>query len=188
MGFYDTVEGVEAYFQMMQNYDGRFLINQLKKHVIGGSTILELGIGTGKDLDIMSMEYMVTGSDTSKLFLQKYANMHIGCDLLIIDAKTMETNRKFDAIYSNKVLMHLTKEEMKVSLAKQREVLNQGGVLLCSVWKGTKDEIIEGLLFTRYTKETLKEQIPPGFTVLEFASYKEIEENDSIYMILKKQE
>jgi len=186
MNFYDSDEGVDTYFQMMQNHDGRFLIEQLKKYVVGGSKILELGIGTGKDLDIMSMNYTVTGSDTSKKFLQRYQQMHIGCDLLLLDAKTMDTDRKFDCIYSNKVLIHLTREEAKESLKKQLVVLNEGGVVLHSFWKGVKDEVIEGELFTRYTFDSVKEIIPQGYEVLELNMYKEIEENDSIYMILKK--
>ena len=39
--------------------------------------------------------------------------------LLLLDAITLKTKRKFDCIYSNKVLIHLTKQELTNSLKKK---------------------------------------------------------------------
>ena len=36
-----------------------------------GSTLLELGMGPGKDLDLLKKTYSVTGSDSSKIFVYR---------------------------------------------------------------------------------------------------------------------
>jgi hypothetical protein len=52
MGFFDTEKGVEQYIKMAEGYDGAELIKILQKYLPQNSTVLELGIGPGKDMDI----------------------------------------------------------------------------------------------------------------------------------------
>ena len=125
--------------EMAEGYDGAELVEVLKKHLPEGSTVLELGMGPGKDLALISRSYTVTGSDSSAAFLDLYRRKNSQADLLVLDARTMATDRKFDCIYSNKVLHHLTKDELTTSLQKQREALNTDGLLMHSFWYGTKD-------------------------------------------------
>ena len=125
MGLFDTVKGVEQYIKMAEGYDGAELIKILQKYFPENSTVLEIGIGPGKDMYILKKSYAVTGSDNSQVFLDKYKETHQDTDLL--DAVTMETDRKFDCIYSNKVLHHLTKENLKKSFQRQKEMLNPNG-------------------------------------------------------------
>ncbi len=68
MGFYDTEGGVKEYVEMAEGYDGAELVEVLKKHLPEGSTVLELGMGPGKDLALISRSYTVTGSDSSAAF------------------------------------------------------------------------------------------------------------------------
>ncbi len=124
MGFFDTAKGVEQYIKMAEGYDGAELIKILKKYLPENSTVLEIGIGPGKDLDILKKLYTVTGSDNSQIFLDKYKKNHPDTNLLLLDAVTMKTDRRFDCIYSNKVLHHLTKEDLTKSLQRQKEMLN----------------------------------------------------------------
>ena len=112
MGFFDTEKGVEKYITMAEGYDGVELIKILQKYLSKDSTVLELGMGPGKDLDILKESYTVTGSDNSQIFLDKYKENHQDADVLLLDAVNIPTNRKFDCIYSNKVLHHLSKEDL----------------------------------------------------------------------------
>ena len=116
MGFYDDEENVEAYVQMAEGYDGRELVDVLKKHLPSGSSVLELGMGPGKDLALLAEAYDATGSDSSEVFLRRYRRDHPDADLLLLDAVTLATERRFDAIYSNKVLHHLSVDELRTSL------------------------------------------------------------------------
>ena len=52
MGFFDTKK-VEQYIKMVEGYDGVELIEILQKYLPANSTILQLGMGSGKNLDIL---------------------------------------------------------------------------------------------------------------------------------------
>jgi len=188
MSFYKNKENVKKYIEMAEGYDGKYLIKILKKYLPEGSSILELGMGPGKDLDILSKYYEVTGSDYSELFLDLYRekNKNMNVDLLVLDARTLEISKKFDCIYSNKVLYHLTKSELKKSLNRQWKILNKDGILFHSFWKGDKKEKQKGLNFVYYTEEKLREMISDNFEIIDIESYTEMEDSDSLYLILKK--
>jgi SAM-dependent methyltransferase len=186
MGFFDDEKNVQSYIDMADGYDGRELIEILKKYVTQGSTVLELGMGPGKDLDILNEYYLATGSDTSSIFLKRYRVTHKDADLLLLDAANLETDRSFDCIYSNKVLMHLTTDQMKRSLMRQRHILNQGGLLFHSFWEGDRLEEMRGLLFVYYSKEKLAAMFNEIYDVLEIEYYTEMEKNDSIYVVARK--
>ena len=188
MGYFDDVENVEAYIKMAEGYDGRELIAVLKRYLEPGATVLELGMGPGKDLDLLREQFRVTGSDSSQAFLKRYRQAHPDADLLQIDAAVLDTERHFDAIYSNKVLHHLTKTQLKSSFRQQAQLLNNAGILLHSFWYGDKEEAFSGLRFVYYTEQTLGEMLGDGYEILEIQRYAEMEEGDSFYVVLKKRQ
>ena len=185
MGFFDTEKGVNEYIKMAEGYDGRALIKIFKNYLRKDSKVLELGMGPGKDLDILGENFVVTGSDNSSVFLEKYREKNPKADLMLLDAVTLNTDRKFDGIYSNKVLHHLTTEDLKTSLKNQKNILHPQGVLFHSFWKGNKIKEMEGLLFVYYEMETLREIFEPDFEILAMETYSELEKDDSIYAVLK---
>jgi len=186
MGFFDTKKGVDEYVKMAEGFDGAELIKTLQKFVPEKFSVLELGMGPGKDLNILSKIYTVTGSDNSQIFLDRYKKQNPDADLLKLDAVTLSTDRTFDCIYSNKVLHHLTTDDMKTSLKKQKEILNPNGILFHSFWRGNKTETMEGLLFVYYELEILKSIFESDFKILELKIYTEDQKDDSIYAVLRK--
>ena len=101
----------------------------------------------------------------------------------------MGTDRRFDGIYSNKVLQHLTREELEVSLHRQAQVLNSTGVLLHSLWYGDKgEEHHSGLLSVYYTEDSLAEVVGSEYDLVRTERYTEMDENDSIYFVLRKKQ
>ena len=190
MSFYEDEKNIKQYIEMAEDYDGKYLIKILKKYLPKGSTILEIGMGPGKDLNLLNKDYKVTGSDYSQIFLDLYKkqNKNSNIELLKLDARTLKTNQKFDCIYSNKVLYHLTEEELLISLDRQWEILKQDGILFHSFWRGDKKEKSHGLDFIYYTEEKLRKMIDKKFEILEIDLYEEMEKDDSLYIILKKKE
>ena len=186
MGYFDERRNVDEYIQMAKDYDGRELIAVLKLHLHAGSTVLELGMGPGKDLDLLSGSYAVTGSDSSSVFLELYREKHPTTDLLKLNAIAIETERTFDCIYSNKVLHHLAKSDIHRSFTRQKELLSDGGLLMHSFWYGDKEEEHQGLRFVYYTEDELLNAIGLGFEVVAMERYKEIEADDSFYILLRK--
>lgn len=186
MEYWNNKKNVEEYIKMSEGYDGRELIEILKKYLSEGSSVLELGMGSGKDLDILNKTFNTSGTDISSVFVDKYKKKHENADVFVLEAKTLQTERKYDCIYSNKTLQHLTKSEFKQSLKKQKELLNPNGILFHSLWQGDKEEFYGGLLFVYYTKENLSNIVKNDFDIIEITSYTEMEEDDSLYMILKE--
>jgi len=185
MGYYDRKKGIQEYTKRSVKWGGPKLIKILKKHLPKNSTLLELGMGPGRDFDILKKIYFTTGSDCSKAFLDKYKKSNKKANLLKLDAVTIRTDKKFDGIYTNKVLQHLTKWDLKKSIKRQAEILNPNGIAFHSFWKGNKVEYKRGLRFVYYEIEQLKKIIGNNFNILEIKTFTEIEKNDSIYVVLK---
>lgn len=186
MGYFDDERNVEEYISMAEGYDGRQFIPVLRQYLKDGLTVLELGMGPGKDFELLSEYFQVTGSDNSQVFIDRYWKDHPDADLVLLDAVTMKIDRKFDGIYSNKVLNHLSNEQLAESLTNQAEVLNEGGILLHTFWYGDKEEDLPGLHFTYYTKKTFRQWVGDEYEVLESVRYAEMEADDSIYFLLRK--
>jgi len=185
--FYHTKETVEQYIKMAEGYDGRELIERLKKFLPINSTILEIGMGPGKDLKLLNDFYQVTGSDLSPKFIELVREEFSDLDYLNLNATTLETNKIFDGIYSNKVLHHLKDAALRTSIKNQHRILNQNGVVCHSFWKGDKIEEINGLLFNYHTEDELKELFADKFKIVLLETYQELEEDDSIILIGVKQ-
>jgi cyclopropane fatty-acyl-phospholipid synthase-like methyltransferase len=183
MGYFDDESTVHKYIEMAQGYDGRGLIDILRKYLQEGYSVLEIGMGPGKDLDILRRYYNATGSDSSQIFLDLYRKNNRDTDLLLLDARTLDTDCTFDCIYSNKVLHHLTKIELKESLKRQRYLLTPRGLIFHSFWEGDRIEEMHGLRFVYYRKDVLAEIFEECYDLLEIETYTEIEENDSIYVV-----
>jgi len=186
MGFFETEEGVQEYLEMAKGHDGRELIEKLSEHLAATSTVLELGMGPGTDLELLSKRFEVTGSDSSALFLENYREANPEADLMLLDAVTLETDRRFDCIFSNKVLQHLQREELEESIPRQAEVLNEGGLLAHSLWHGNKVEEHGGLHFQFYEESELEEIFGDHFDVALMERYEELEAGDSIFVVLRK--
>lgn len=184
--FYHTKESVDQYLSMAEGYDGGFLINHLKEFLPEKSSVLEIGSGPGKDIVLLSERYNVTGSDYSLEFLDRLKVKFPNVEFLHLNAAKLETDKKFDAVYSNKVLHHLTDEELSDSLSQQHDILNEGGIVCHSFWKGEGEESYEGMYVNNHTKDDLSKQFAIGFIILKMITYREMEDNDSILVIAQK--
>lgn len=187
MDFYNDKTNAQAYIDMAAGYDGAELIAILREYLPEGSTVLELGMGPGIDLKLLAEHFTVTGSDYALPFLERYREIDPASDLLHLDAVTLDIERIFDAIYSNKVLQHLTRDELQQSLVRQVALLNDGGIALHTFWYGDKpDELMHGLRFVYYTETMLQETVGAAFEVLRIERYTEMEFEDSLLVVLRK--
>ena len=171
---------------MAEGYNGLTLIEHLKKHLKDGCSILELGTGPGNDIELLSRYYKVTGSDYSDLFLERLNKRHPEIPFLNLDAISLNTTLSFDGIYSNKVLQHLTDEELKSSIENQYRLVNNDGIICHSFWNGEGCETIGGIIHNYHTSEALMELFSRKFKILSIEVYKEMEADDSIFLIAQK--
>ncbi len=183
MGFYDLPENVDDYINMCSEYDGSPIYVELQKYVGEGKRVLELGSGPGLDMQFLKQHYAVTGSDLSREFIIRLQRKYPDIPFLRINAIDMDVKDRYDCIYSNKVLHHLSKEELVRSLLNQGKILNPGGIMAHTFWIGSGSEEMEGLLFTYYGKDEIVEIISKYFNILSVNSYREFEDSDSILII-----
>ena len=186
MNYFNDENNVEEYIRMAEGYDGREFIPVLRKRLRDDSTVLELGMGPGNDLELLSEHFQVTGSDSSHAFLERFRLAHPDADLILLDAAAMDTDRRFDCIYSNKVLHHLSKAHLEESFRNQAKLLNSDGLLFHTFWYGDSEEEHSGMRTVYYTPETLRQLIGKEFEVLTVHLFAEMEENDSFYIIMRK--
>lgn len=186
MGLYETQAEVEAYIAKAEGHNGRAHIDALIEIVPGRSKVLELGMGPGVDLDMLDEIYEVVGTDASRRFLRRYRRSHPDVALVHTDAVSIEVDQTFDAIYSNKVLHHLTTEELGLSLGRQAQVVRPGGILLHGIWVGDYSEEIEGVHCQYYTCETFAAVVPPELELISCEPYGELDEDDSLRIMLRR--
>lgn len=185
MGFYDKQENIESYSKFTPTHDGADLIRVLRRYLDEDSTVLELGIGPGKDFERLSKHYKVTGSDHSSVFLERYRRKNPRADLIQLDARTLDTDKTFDCIYSNKVLIHLRQDELRQSLLRQKELLNANGLLLHSFWHGDKEDVYADLRITFYTEQQIRDLMQDSFDILELKKHAKMTAGDSVYVLAR---
>ncbi len=105
---------------------------------------------------------------------------------MLLDAVTLDTDRRFDCLFSNKVLHHLQRAELERSIPRQAELLEEGGLLAHAFWYGSKIEEHGGLHFQYYEESDLRELFGERFDVVLMERYEELEAGDSIFAILRK--
>ena len=189
MKFFMKEENVDKYIKMVKDYDSSNIINKLRMYLEDGASLLELGMGPGKDLEMLSKYYKVVGSDNSPVFIDKFNSKGNNIEAILLDAIEMNTTRKFDCIYSNKVLQHLTKKEFIESLKNQIKNLNDEGIIFMTLWKGTHREEIEfngEIRFTYYLEEDIRELVSEDYEIIVLQSYAEETDDDSLLVVLKK--
>jgi len=103
----------------------------------------------------------------------------------VLDAVTLKTDRKFDCIYSNKVLHHLDENDLIRSLERQSMLLNADSYVMHSFWSGSGVDEMHGLKFHYRTEESLRAVFSKHFDVVSLVPYEELEENDSIYVLAR---
>ncbi len=182
---FNTRKSAAEYILMSDGYDGRAIVDVLHKYLKPGSSVLEVGMGPGRDIELLEEKYRVTGSDLSLVFLDMYREKKPKADLLRLDVVKLDTDRRFDCIYSNKVLHYLSPEEMKQSLARQYEVLNPGGLLCHTLWFGDKEIEVKGMKFYYYTAEKVMAELHGEFDLLLEQNYREMDTDDSLLLILR---
>lgn len=184
--YYKTKGSVDEYIKLAKGVNGKQLIEKLEQVLQPNSILLEIGSGPGTDWKILNKLYRVVGSDNSIEFLSHLISENPNVEFLELDAITLLTDKKFDGIYSNKVMHHLTENELAESIKRQNELLNPGGIICHSFWKGEGSEVFKGLFVNYQDEITLNEFYEEYFEILSIDSYKEFEDEDSLLLLGRK--
>ena len=113
-------------------------------------TLLELGAGIGTDskyfmdngLDILAVDI---SEGMIKECLEKGVNAQV-MDLYDIES----LGKKFDAVYSMNVMLHIPRKDLESILNKISDVLNKGGLFYYGSYGGITEEIVKNDAKTKY--------------------------------------
>ena len=184
--WYESEKNISDYARMSAGTDGRRLVALLLQRLTEKSTLLEIGMGLGRDALLLHRHFEVTASDSSGLLVERFKRQHNLPEAIILDAVSLEIDRKFDCLYSNKVLQHLTRKQLSSSFLKQARILNEGGTALHTFWYGSGEDRTQGLLSCYHTEQSILELLPPELELAVAERYTEAEPEDSIYVLLQK--
>jgi cyclopropane fatty-acyl-phospholipid synthase-like methyltransferase len=120
------------------------------------------------------------------LFLQRYREQDPAADLLRLDARTLETDRTFDAIFSNKALIHLSSDELQQSFERQHELLNDNGLILHSLWFGEGERSFNDLTLVYHNEQDLTKMLETSFDIVALEKHAKMSDDDSIYVLARK--
>lgn len=181
--FYLSKQGVKEYLQLSSDSDSSFIVAKFKNYLNDGDQILELGSGPGRDL--FQLENVIY-SDFSPLFIELLKKKFPDNKILKIDAVSIQSDEVINAFYSNKVLHHLSDDELKQSFSRQNELLQKGGIICHTFWAGNKSEEFKGLLFNHHTSDELNKWLSKTFDILVLEEYEEFVPGDSLLLIARK--
>ena len=203
---YDTPAGVAEYLVATEGQDGRQVVELLARHLPAGCRVLELGSGPGRDLDDLAERWRVVASDRSRPFVDRLRQRFPttgparGVERIEqLDAVGLATPGGgalvpgvYNAICSNKVLHHLTDEELEQSLRTQRRVLAKGGLVAHSFWlegsvgtTGGREH--DGVLFLPRSVDQVAALLDAaGFLMVETVEYGDLGAIDSFVVVARR--
>jgi len=184
--YYENQSNVDNYTKFTPAQDGALLVDCLAAKLPSGASVLELGMGPGKDFKLLQQHFNVTGSDFSKAFLDRYRAIDANADLLYLDARTLDLARSFDAIFSNKALIHMSPDDLQQSFDRQHAVLNDGGLILHSFWYGEGHNEFGELTLVYHNENDLRIMLEPAFDIIALEKHAKMAEGDSIYVLARK--
>ena len=128
-----------------------YFLNMLKL----GSNILDLGCGSGRDTVFMKrLNFNVTAVDYSPKICHITAGK-IGQQVLRKDILKDSFSSKYDAVWANASLVHLSKEELNEALKNIFNLLENNGLLYISLKESAMKEKERSFLEIK-TEEVLK--------------------------------
>lgn len=101
------------------------------------SKLLEIGSGSGRDASFMTKHnFDVTAIDGSKNMIEEAKKVHPELYTKLFHKtlpNDLEFDKKFDGVYSIATLMHISEDDLKKTISKIYDLLNQNGKFLISV-------------------------------------------------------
>ena len=163
-------------------------LNKVLSRLPSGSSILDLGCGSGVPADIeISKEHRVTGVDISQTQISLARQNVPAGDYIHADAGSVEfAASSFDAVVSFYTLEHIPREEHETILQRIHQWLAPSGLLLISMeagdYKGLFGEFLGVPMYMScFDPETTKQLVNrAGFDLLETAIETQVEQGRAI--------
>jgi ubiquinone/menaquinone biosynthesis C-methylase UbiE len=129
--FYDLLYGFLDYEEAVRRIDAI-----LAREAPTAETLLDVGCGTGRHLELLRERYRVEGLDINPVMLESARDRCPGVQLHEADMADFSLEQRFDVITClfSAIAYVRTEERMRAATLAMRRHLNPGGVLLVEPW------------------------------------------------------
>lgn len=133
--------------------------NLFLKKLSEGAYILDFGCGSGRDTKaFLDKGYAVTAVDGSKE-LCILASQYTGIDVKQMMFQELNECEVYDGIWACASILHLSKDELLIVIAKMCEALKQDGIIYMSFKYGEFEGYRKGRYFIDMTEATFEKLI-----------------------------
>lgn len=128
----------EEYFRATATSDVRNLLAIAEAEIVRGGTILDVGSGSGRDVDALNhLGFRCVGIDIS-FPLARLSLRHFGVDVICGDMRMLPFRAgTFDGIWAVASLLHLPRAQLPTVLDAVNLLLKPGGLLISSMKLGS---------------------------------------------------
>ena len=147
----------------------------IKKYFKRGGKTIDVGCGNGRDTNWLNENgYPTIGVDSTKNLIQQAKLLYPNLSFQVSNLPRLtEVKEKFENVFCETVIMHLSIDGIEQSVLKSRSLLNKGGII-CLSWRVTENNDFRdssGRLYTAF-KPALILDLFKNDTVLHFEEKK----------------
>lgn len=180
--FYEI--NARAYFERTNRVDPAPILEPLLRHLNAGSTILDIGCGSGRDLKwLKSRGFTPSGLERSPS-LAVLASEHSDCPVAIADLFEYNPPIHYDCVLLIGTLVHLGKSDFQKALGKIIRMLKSGGIMYLSMkaWGGS-EKSEDGRVFHLWSDSELRREFSRlGLTILEHSKSRSLLGNRDVWL------
>lgn len=164
---------------------GEFLLRQLQRYLPRGSELLELETPGQDKTPHLDSWYSVYKPESEAASVD-YRKSHLPYLQPSMNSfASFSVNKKFNALYCNKLLHYYSPEDVPEILKRVKDLLEPQGLVLFSLINKAREELLDGIPVFYYDAKLLKELLQPAFKVLEIESYTDKRRKDSLYVLAR---
>lgn len=146
------------YFSDTVNVDMSECCDRFLKYIVPGGMIIDIGAGSGRDIKYFKDRgYAVEGIDASEEMC-RLATDYSGAKVLCERIQDWHPKEKYDGIWANASLLHLSFNEIDEFVRRASDYLKPNGVFYISMKKGIQTGCDNnGRFFTDFSEEKVQQ-------------------------------
>lgn len=164
MDYYDN--HYAAFIARTQDIDMEPFYIPFQNRLTPGSRILDIGCGSGRDLKYFKQAgYEPIGLEPSSK-LSDHARQYANCEVLQTTIQDFETVEKYDGIWASASLLHLTPDELTLTLEKLATLMFDHSICYCSFKYGEGELRRDGRYYNDLTLDSFTALKPGALEII----------------------